>query len=173
MNELLEILKYILPSLVVLAIVYLMLRKLLPREKAVPQIHEPNNSRIITTVQLQAYERIILLLERISPNNLIMRVSRPGMKIPDLKNSMIRALREEFDHNLSQQLYVSSQAWELVKNSKENMINIINQAGNKVKEDANISAFSQAIFDIYFEQKKPVINIAIEFLKEELRKRYY
>lgn len=172
MSEFLDILKYILPSLVILVILYVMLRKLLPKEKPEPITAQDDKSRIITTVQLQAYERIILLLERISPNNLLMRVSQAGMKVDDLKRNMIKSVREEFDHNISQQLYISSQAWELVKNAKENMINIINQAGNKVKEGANIPSFSQAIFDKYFEQKKPFIDVAIEFLKQELREKY-
>ena len=73
-----------------------------------------NNHKFIDPIRLRAYERLILFLERISPENLIVRVSQPQMKAKELEKALTDAIRAEFDHNLSQQLYVSTEAWEAV-----------------------------------------------------------
>lgn len=76
------------------------------------------NRELITPVRLQAYERVTLFLDRISPNSLVMRTYKAGMTGRMLQGELIKSIRSEFEHNMSQQIYMSNQAWELVKNSK-------------------------------------------------------
>ena len=80
MEEFLDILKYILPSLVVLAATLLVIKKFMDAEqrKHMYEIRK-ENQKVVTPLRLQAYERIVLLMERISPENLVLRVHKPGM----------------------------------------------------------------------------------------------
>ena len=99
MNELLDILKYILPSLVVFVAVYFVLISFLENDskKRIMEI-KLANQKTITPIRLQAYERIVLFLERISPNNLILRVSRKEYNAFQLQSSLIKTIRGEFEH---------------------------------------------------------------------------
>lgn len=123
----LEILKYILPSIIVFAAVYLVLHFHLKqqREKARLEVML-NNRKTIVPVRLQAYERLILFLERISPEALVMRTQRPNLTVFDLQTKLLKTIRTEFDHNLTQQLYVSNDAWKYVRNAREGVVKLIN-----------------------------------------------
>ncbi len=90
------------------------------------------NSRTVTPIKLQAYERIVLFLERISLESLLLRVSSPDMSASQLHTALLNAIRNEFEHNLSQQIYMSPQAWEVVSNASSNMIKIINSEAEKM-----------------------------------------
>lgn len=177
MKEFLEILKYVLPALLVLATAYLMIKELLKKEKERLDLlsrreSKAENQKIITPIRIQAYERIVLFLERMVPNNLIIRTNKQGMNPYELQSSMIRAIRDEYEHNLSQQLYVSPAAWEMVKNAREWMINIINKAYGGIGEDANTSDYSGKIFELYLEHKTTPIGHALEFVREEMARRF-
>ncbi len=172
MSEFLEILKYTIPAIIVLILAYLMMRQFVKIEKnrMGKEIHEASQ-KIIAPIRIKAYERVVLFLERILPGNIIMRVSRPGMTADQLQAFLIKTVREEYEHNMSQQLYLSSSAWELVKNAKEGMIKVINSAYAQAGEKSSASEFSQIIFNIYLEQEKSFIDIALKYVKEELEKR--
>lgn len=128
--------------------------------------------KIILPLRLQACERIILYLERIIPNNLIMRMNTPDLTASQLQTLLVRTIREEFEYNLSQQLYLSSQTWELVKNAKEETISMINQAGSKVGTEAQGVDLARAIFDEFLGKEKNPIDIAIDAVKGEIRNLY-
>ena len=170
MNELLEILKYVLPLLVVFAMVYYMIKLFLDNEqrKRTTDI-KMTGYKIITPIRLQAYERLVLFLERISPESLIMRVHKPELSALQLQTLLILNIREEFEHNLSQQVYISSQAWEIVRNAKEEIIKLINTAASKLNDNANAIELSQKIFELSLLSDKPLYKSALEFLKNEIR----
>ncbi|MCF8230056.1 MAG: hypothetical protein K9G58_13640 [Bacteroidales bacterium] len=173
MTEVLEILKYVLPSLIVLAAVYLMLREFVRREerKMLFQMKDTGRKTVLP-MRLQAYERMVLLLERISPENLVMRISKSGMKASQLKAGLIKSIREEYEHNLSQQLYISNEAWARVRNAKEGMVNMINAVGARMDEKSSSAEFTTVLFDKYLNQKKTSIANAMDFIKEEMRKEF-
>ena len=144
MNEILEILKYVLPSLVVLGTAYCMLKLFFENEnrKRMADI-KMAGSNVIAPIRLQAYERLALFLERISPESLIMRVHKPEFSALQLQTMLILNIRDEFEHNLSQQVYVSSQAWELLRSAKEDMIKLVNTAATKLNGNATALELSQ------------------------------
>jgi len=137
MADILEILKYILPSLIVFLTVFYFLKKYFENEDK-KRNHQTllKNKDIITPLRLQAYERIILFLERISPESLIIRVNKPGFTSKELHTELINTIRVEWEHNLSQQLYISHKSWEVVKNARANVIQLINIATDKAKGDS-------------------------------------
>lgn len=170
MNDVLEILKYVLPSLVVLATSYYLLRLFMENEK------EKRNSdikmagyKIVTPIRLQAYERLVLFLERISPESLIMRVHKTELSATQLQSVILQNVREEFEHNLSQQVYVSTKAWELIRTSREDIIKLVNTAAAKLNSNATATDLSQKIFELSLSENKLITKTALEFLKNEIR----
>ena len=99
-------------------------------------------------LKIQAYERAILFLERIDPNNLIIRIHKPTMNASKLHLEILKQIREEYNHNMSQQIYISPTSWaELIK-GKEEAIQIAKTAFGQLKNDANAIELSTKIFEI-------------------------
>ena len=173
MNQLLDILKYILPSLVVFGAVYFVIKSFLENDnkKRILEI-KLANQKTITPLRLQAYERVVLFLERINPNSLILRISRTDFNAFQLQSNLIKTIREEFEHNLSQQLYISPQAWEMVKKSKEDIIKSINTAAANVNDDANANELAKKIIEMNVKNNKTIISPALEFIKKEVSQIY-
>ncbi len=114
MNTFLDVLKYTIPSLIVFATAYFILKTFIESEEKKRTLEiRTKNQKLITPIRLQAYERLTLFLERISPNSVILRVQKPNMTASQLQREMLNIIRTEFEHNLSQQIYISKQAWEV------------------------------------------------------------
>lgn len=164
----LELLKYTIPAVVVLITVFILVYWFYKNDEKRRQ-HELRLEarKIILPIRLQAYERLTLLLERIAPENLLIRVKRQGMGFRDLQKELLRSIRTEFDHNLSQQVYVSDKAWEVVVTAKENVVKLINSSIINLDKDATAMDYSKAILesmvigDIHSPKK------ALEFLRKE------
>lgn len=169
MDTLLEISKYLLPSLVVFATTFYMVRKYFDSEQQKRQ-HQIflNNQNMITPLRLQAYERAILFLERISPESLIMRVNRPGLTCQQLQAELLQTIRSEFEHNLSQQIYISHGAWEMLKIARGRIIQLINSMAEKVQKDSPAINLSKAILESIVDQEKAPTADAIAFIKKEI-----
>lgn len=173
MEDFLDILKYILPSGIVFATAYFILKTFLENENRKKMIDlKINNQNISLPIRLQAYERIILLLERISPGSVVMRVSQPGMTAFQLQTKLIQNIRDEFEHNLAQQVYVSPTAWELTKNAKEETIKLVNMAAAKLNDKATAVELGSVIFELSANTNKLPVTQAIEFIKQEVRQLY-
>jgi hypothetical protein len=171
MQELLEIAKYILPSLVVLAAAYLMLNKLINAQSFQKQMEARYQiQRDALPIKLQAYERIIIFLERIAPSALILRVYKSGMSAKYLQSELINTIKMEFEHNLSQQIYMSNTAWEVTRNAKEEMIKFILTTGNRLDESAGGMELTKLLMDISTNVAKLPTQIAEEVIKEEVRR---
>ncbi len=170
LNLVLEILKYVIPSLVVMFTAIYLIKMFLDNDQK-KRIFELklSNHKIITPVKLQACERLMLLLERILPENLILRVNQPGMKAAELHGNLLKNIRDEFDHNLSQQLYISTLTWDLIRSAREEMVRVINTAFAEAGDCADASVFALQIFKIVSElHTNPVIR-AQKALKEEIK----
>lgn len=167
----LDVLKYTIPSLVLFLTVFYILHSYFEDNEKKRQIKTAlKNRKLITPLRLQAYERIILLLERISPESLIMRISLTGMTCKQLQAEMLTSVRAEFDHNLSQQLYVSNEAWEMIRGARSNTIKLINTAADKVQPDSQSMHLSTSMLEMVMEMDKTPSAYAIEFLKKEVQK---
>jgi len=119
--------------------------------------------------RVEAYQRAVLLMERIHPNSLVMRLHNPGLPAKALQADFLKAIREEYDHNVAQQLFVSPQGWQMVKNSKEETIKIINIAGNQMLATSNGMDLSAKIFELVAEIGQLPTEITVEYLKTELQ----
>lgn len=171
MLTLLEILKYILPAAIMLLAVYLIIHRFLKHEAMKIENESRRAMQIeIFQIRIQAYERIILLLERISPNQLILRINQPGLSALEFQSLLVQNIRDEFDHNLSQQLYISSAAWELVRTAREEMIRLINSAAGNVHGNARAHDLASRLLELHTSLENDPLTRAIETVKEEARK---
>jgi len=169
--EILEILKYTIPAIIVFLTAVFILKQMIKKEQERGKYELiVQNQKIALPIRLQAYERMVLFLERITPDSLIIRANQPGMTSSQLHQDILRTIRAEYEHNLSQQLYISSQAWELVKNARAGVIKLINTSADRVKPGEPAIKLSSLILERIMEVEKHPTQIAIGFLKEELNK---
>ena len=122
-------------------------------------------------LQLQAYERLILLTDRISLPNLIQRVSVPGLSARDMQSLLTQSIRQEFEHNITQQIYVSAEAWDAVRNYKEQNLLIINQVGSFLPQEATGSDLNKALLDLLVQNPKASLqNVVSDALSYEAKR---
>lgn len=163
----------ILPSSAVLFAMYLTVKTFLTKEYERRLIDvKLKNNELILPVRLQAYERLCLLLERISPNNLIIRVNDPSYNSGQLQQQLLLEIRNEFNHNLSQQIYVSGEAWNLVKKAIEDLNSTINSAAQQTPPDTKGIELAKRIFEHYMALEQDGITLATGYLKNEIQKLY-
>jgi hypothetical protein len=170
MDVLLQIALIIFPAGAVLLTAIFFLRRETAKEVLSMQIElRKQRQDFFLPSRVEAYQRAVLLMERIHPNSLVMRLHNPGMPAKALQAEYLKAIREEYDHNVAQQLFVSPQGWEMVKNSKEETIKIINIAGNQMQATSTGMEFSAKIFELVAEIGKLPTEITVEYLKKELQ----
>ncbi|MDR2066009.1 MAG: hypothetical protein LBP85_09940 [Prevotellaceae bacterium] len=172
MNDFTQLMFFLAPALLVAISVYTVLQKMLRNDEAQRNFILKKTSRQATiTMRLQAYERLTLFLERISPASLVLRVHQQNITSQDFHVLLLSVVREEFEHNLSQQLYISNEAWETVKAAKESVIMHINESAAKTNAENSSLELARLIVESYTEDgKSNLIQVAINMLKNEAKK---
>lgn len=170
MNIFFEILKYTIPALTVLITTWFLVKSFLNNAEKLRRIEFMMKTHEISLpLRLQAYERITLFLERIAIDSLLLRFNQPGMTSRQLHSELLSSIRNEYEHNLSQQVYMSAQAWEMVKNARAQMIKIINTAAEKTNPNLPSIELSKNILDNIGEYSKSPTQNALDFIKSEIR----
>jgi len=169
METLFDILKITIPALIVFLTAWVLLRNLMKNEEGRrKQELILQNSRNVVPIKLQAYERIILFLERISLESLLLRISTSEMTVSQLQSALLTTIRSEFEHNLSQQIYMSPQAWEVVKNARSNMIRMINSEAEELSGTSPAIDLSKKLLEKVMELESEPTRAAIDFIKAEV-----
>jgi len=152
----------------VLVFLFLKQRRELKTAKAAnPATGDPGTRQL----QLQAYERLILLTDRIAMPNLIQRLNQPGVEARDMQSLLTQAVRQEFEHNITQQIYVSAEAWDAVRNYKEQNLLIINQVASFLPPDASGVDLNKHLLDLLVQNPKASLqNVVSEVLSFEAKK---
>ncbi|MFT5778332.1 MAG: hypothetical protein ACI837_001288 [Crocinitomicaceae bacterium] len=169
-NIILQIVLIIVPAGAVLLMAMAFLRK--SGEKEVRAAHielKRERQKFFLPSRVEAYQRSVLLMERIHPNSLVMRHQNPGLPAMAMQVKLLESIRQEYEHNIAQQLFVSLPAWELVKKSKEETIKIIHLAGKQMSETSMALDLSAKIFEIVAEVGTMPTEIAVDVLKKELQ----
>lgn len=170
----LQILIVIVPSLVVLFVTYFMMKNnaetmqhfFQEEIKLRKEEIKAMNQNITGPLRVQAYERMILFLERIAPDSLVLRLHQPDMNARQLHGEIIRALRSEYEHNLSQQIYMSIGAWQMIHTAKEETAKLVNLTVDAIPSATGLQ-LGQAIIDNASKLKRLPSEVAIEYLKKE------
>ncbi len=141
-------------------------------DKPKPAIEEKPVSSGSNTLQLQAYERLILLVDRIAISNLISRTPHDGLSARDMQLVLTRNIRDEFDYNITQQIYIAPDAWNAVKNLKEKNLLIINQVTASLPVDASALDLQRAILENLMSDKNAnfheLVSEALSFEAKKL-----
>lgn len=125
-------------------------QQVLEQQQAVQakQTKAPAANPEMVRLQLQAYERMTILCERIGLNNLLGRLPINQLSATELQNLMIQSIKTEFEYNVSQQLYVSQAAWDGIKNLKEQNIFIVNELASTLPQGAKGADLSKKIIEL-------------------------
>jgi hypothetical protein len=126
------------------------------------------NGEVVIPIRLQAYERIVLLLERITPSNLLLRVSGSGHTASDYHRMLLSEIRNEFSHNMSQQVYMSEQAWQQVKHAREEVVNLINRTYQEMPDKSKGTDLAKKILESILATETDPTARAISFVKQEI-----
>lgn len=162
--------KLLIPAILVLYAMYLTVKSFLNKEleKTMLEIR----GRSIETVlpnRLQAYERMCLFLERISPDSLVARLSNGQYTAQEFQYIILNEIREEYNHNVSQQVYMSDEVWTLIKNAKEELVATVNNAASKMGDGATNTDLSKQLLEDSVSKETDLIMLALRETKNEIR----
>ena len=169
MDALIEFIKILVPASVVLYAAYLLVRTFIQKEIELKKLEV--RSRSIETVlpnRLQAYERMVLFLERMSPQNLLVRLSTTGMPSREFHQLLLSEIRNEYNHNVSQQVYMSEDVWNMVRNAKEDLVVTINDAASEMTIDSTSLDLAKKIFERAVNKPLDPLGHALSELKREM-----
>lgn len=122
-------------------------------------------------LQLQAYERLILLTDRIALPNLIQRLNQSDMSAREMQALLTHSIRQEFEHNITQQIYVTPEAWDAVRNYKEQNMLIINQVASFLPAEATAQDLNKHLLDLLVQNPKASLqNVISDALSYEAKK---
>ena len=147
-SVILEIIKITIPALIVFLTVYYLTKQYLDSQYQLRMLDFKQNQQNTTVpLRLQAYERLSLFCERIAIPNLVLRVSNEGMTAGDLRLAMMIAVQKEFEHNITQQVYVSDQLWQIVKIARDDTVTTINNVFQEVDPNADAKLLAGTLFN--------------------------
>ena len=122
-------------------------------------------------LQLQAYERLMLLVDRIALPNLISRTNQGGLNAKEMQVLLTHQIRQEFEYNVSQQIYVSPESWEAVRNLKDQNLLIINQISSFLPAEATGQDLNRSILEMLMQSPKASLhNLVADVLSYEAKK---
>jgi len=122
-------------------------------------------------LQLQAYERLMLLVDRIALPNLISRTPNAGLSARDMQMVLTQTIRQEFEYNVTQQIYVSQESWEAVRNLKDQNVLIVNQISSFLPAEASGQDLCRSILEMLMQQPKASLhNVVSDVLSYEAKK---
>ena len=170
MNYVFDILKISVSGVLVLWATYYMLKNLLNNEEKRRHYElKKETAKILNPVRLTAYERFALFLERVNPESMILRVQQSNMSAGGLHLALLTCIREEFEHNVSQQIYISPELWAFIKGAKENLIQFINVCSSKMASDMPAIELSKMIIEGYNSIDNQPTQVALDLLKREVK----
>lgn len=137
-----------------------------PTQPEAPKENGPSKQ-----MQLAAYERLVILADRIALPNLISRSNDPSFDKRSMQALLTQTIKQEFEYNLSQQIYVSSEAWDAIRNLKEQNIMIVNQLAAILPDDLSGAEFNKKIVEFIMNQPQGSMHgLVQEALSYEAKK---
>lgn len=166
----LEILKYCLPALCVLLATWLVMHKFYKSE-AEKRLWELKrlSQKEISPIRMRAYERLALLLERTTPEHMLIELNLSEMTTLQVQAHLMHTIRQEYDHNLSQQIYISNEVWDLIDNAKQQTIAFVNSIAQQMPPESNTLDYAKTLITAYRSNGETPNDIALQALKNEAK----
>jgi len=173
METFIQFLNTVLPASIVLFGMYLMVKSFLEKDfqKKLVEV-KMKSTETILPIRLQAYERVCLLLERVSPANLVPRVNDQSFNAAIFNQRLHTEVRDEVNHNISQQVYMSDAAWDVTISAINDLNSILNAAAATVNPEAKGIELAKNIFERYSSLEVDPIQVALLTVKAEIRQFY-
>ncbi len=166
-TELIEMLKYTIPSLVSGGVAYYFFKEFAKSDANLQNfLQVKEDKKYSKSLRLQAYERMTLFLERITPANLVVRIKAINDNKQAYEMSLIHTIETEFEHNLTQQIYISEECWNVISSAKNTTIQLIIDA-SKDLNITNANQLREAIIKKVIDKQAPS-DTALAFIKEEV-----
>lgn len=133
------------------------------------------SQKTISPIRLRAYERLTLLLERTKPEHMLMelRANEPEAMstwtVGQVQQYLLRTIRAEFDHNQSQQVYVSDEVWDMIINARDQMAAFVISIAAQIPADADAQTYAAALLTAYSSNGTTPTDKALEYLKDEAK----
>ncbi|MBS1590012.1 MAG: hypothetical protein JST52_10415 [Bacteroidetes bacterium] len=167
----LELLKYVVPALIVLIATSVIVRRFLLTETKIKQLELLREKQDDTIrLRLHAYERLVLFIERIHPRQLVPRIYHSNMSVAELQAAIVVNIRAEFEHNLSQQIYVSRMVWDTVRQTKEQELSMVNSIASQLNpEDAGRELHKRIVDYLMTVDGQLPTDTALQIINEEAK----
>ena len=163
-----EVLKIILPALIVLATTYVLLKNYLDKQYDLKTIeYKESQQRITLPMKLQAYERLSLFTERINLPSLVFRLRAEGSTVTAFRVALMMAVQQEYEHNITQQIYVSRNLWEILRLAKDNVVNIVDEVAETLDPNADADELGARLLQFADQQSVTMQTKALEAIKKE------
>ncbi|MEO6130996.1 MAG: hypothetical protein ABIQ02_04050 [Saprospiraceae bacterium] len=157
-----------LPSLMVFLAVYYTMKQYHEQQTKMNLLSNRQvNDKVILPLKLQAYERLILLCERINIADLLLRLKAPGTSGSELKSALLLAVQQEFEHNLTQQLYVSEELWQVLLAMKARTMDLIIQASDGLSSEAPAESYAMKLISLASTETNQPSRLGIKAIKTE------
>jgi hypothetical protein len=166
---LLDIIKYTIAGLGVVWIAFYLIKPYLDRDEKIQMLEfRKTISNQTLPLRLQAYERLVLFIERVNPANMLIRMNATAYSAHDLYSLIVEDIRSEYQHNITQQIYVSSRAWGVVKHVKEDTLVMISNAARSLPETASGLDLSKTILINLSQLEENPYEIGANMLRKDL-----
>lgn len=162
------ILGIVIPSLIVFVAVYFTFRQYHQQQLRLQLLEGKKvKDQVVLPLRLQAYERLILLCERIDFADLVLRLKTPGTSARELQSALLIAVQQEYEHNLTQQLYISPQLWQVLLAAKGKTMDLLVVAGESMDENASSEEYTTGLFHLVSKETSLPSQIGKKAIKTE------
>lgn len=133
------------------------------------------SQKAVSPIRLRAYERLALLLERTKPEHMLMELqaNQPEAlgtwSVSQLQQYLLQTIRAEFDHNQSQQVYVSEEVWDMIVNVRDQMATFVIAIAGQLPKDANTQTYVTTLLTAFNSNGLTPTDKALEYLKNEAK----
>ncbi|WP_454804107.1 DUF7935 family protein [Mucilaginibacter phyllosphaerae] len=164
-----DILKYTLAGIGVVYIAFYLFKPYLDKGQNLQALElKKSISGQTLPLRLQAYERLVLFIDRLNPANLLIRLNGNGYSAAELHSIILNEIRTEYQHNVTQQIYVTAQAWAVVKRTKEDTINLLNNAVKAMPENATGLDYGRVLLTHLSKIEDNPYDIATDLIRKDL-----
>ena len=166
-----EVIKYTIPALIVLLTTWIVAHKLFKNEEQ-KRLWELKrlSQKEISPIRMRAYERLALLLERTTPEHMLVDLDINNMSILQVQQRLMQVVRQEYDHNTSQQIYVSDEVWQAISEAREQTIAFINSIAAQMPANSTALDYAKVLITAYNTNGETATEKALQMLKDEARR---
>ncbi len=166
---LLDIVKYTVAGIGVVWIAFYLIKPYLDKQDTIQLLElKKNISSQTLPLRLQAYERMVLFIERVNPANMLIRLKAGDYTASELHALVVNEVRNEYQHNITQQIYVTLRAWGVIKQLKNDTLNIVSNAAKALPENASGMELARIILAHLSQLENDPYDIAVGLIRKDL-----